>query len=54
MAGRIVILLNHPDRGRQMGRVGQQMIAAKFSCAARLEKTERLYQQLLNDRRERT
>lgn len=47
MAARIVQLLQHPERARAMGRVGQQLVARRFSCDAQLAQTEQLYDRLL-------
>ncbi len=47
MAARIVELLRHPERAREMGQYGQQIVEQKFSCAAQLAQTEELYDRLL-------
>jgi glycosyltransferase involved in cell wall biosynthesis len=53
MAARIVALLTDAARAREMGRRGRAVVEEKFSCAAQLERTERLYQRLLERRRAR-
>jgi L-malate glycosyltransferase len=47
MAARIVELLRDPERARAFGRRGREVVEQKFSCAAQLQRTEQLYQQLL-------
>ncbi len=47
MAARILSLLDDPARARRMGERGQTLVKRTFSCEAQLERTERLYQQLL-------
>jgi glycosyltransferase involved in cell wall biosynthesis len=47
MAARITELLSNPERARSMGRRGRQVVEQKFSPAAQLAKTERLYDCLL-------
>lgn len=47
MAARIVELLRDTELARRMGERGREVVARKFSCAARLEATERLYDNLL-------
>lgn len=47
MAERIVALLNDPARAREMGERGRRVVEEKFSCEAQLERTERLYDELL-------
>jgi glycosyltransferase involved in cell wall biosynthesis len=47
MAERIVSLLEDAEGSRQMGERGRRVVERKFSCAAQLENTERLYAQLL-------
>jgi glycosyltransferase involved in cell wall biosynthesis len=47
MAARIASLLGDPECASAMGERGQQIIARRFSCAAQLEHTENLYDQLL-------
>lgn len=47
MAARIVSLLREPERARAMGGRGREVVAQKFSCEARLARTERLYDELL-------
>jgi hypothetical protein len=39
--------LSNPERARSMGRRGRQVVEQKFSPAAQLAKTERLYDCLL-------
>ena len=47
MAQRIVSLLCHPLRARQMGEMGRATVEEKFSSAAQLELTLNLYNRLL-------
>ena len=47
MAARIIELLCDEERARAMGERGREIIRTNFSCAAQLEATERLYDQLL-------
>ncbi len=47
MASRITELLRNPERARSMGERGRQIVERKFSPAAQLAKTERLYGRLL-------
>lgn len=47
MAAHIISLLRDPERARRMGLRGRQIVQEKFSCEAQLERTERLYEQLL-------
>jgi glycosyltransferase involved in cell wall biosynthesis len=47
MAARIVALLRDPERARAMGERGRQIVEAKFSTGAQLERTLSLYDQLL-------
>lgn len=51
MASRIIELLRNPEQARAMGMRGRELVAQKFSCEARLERTEELYEQLLARRR---
>jgi glycosyltransferase involved in cell wall biosynthesis len=51
MAGRIIELLQSPEQARAMGKRGRDLVAQKFSCEARLERTEELYERLLAGRR---
>jgi glycosyltransferase involved in cell wall biosynthesis len=53
MAAHIVSLLQDPERAREMGRRGRAVVEEKFSCAAQLERTEQLYQRLLERTRAR-
>jgi len=50
MAERIISLLGDPERARQMGERGLQVVTEKFSCAAQLARTETLYERLLAHR----
>jgi glycosyltransferase involved in cell wall biosynthesis len=50
MASRIIDLLRNPEKARAMGIRGQELVARKFSSAARLERTEELYERLLRCR----
>jgi glycosyltransferase involved in cell wall biosynthesis len=47
MAERIVALLRDARRAREMGERGRRVVEEKFSCAAQLERTEKLYERLL-------
>lgn len=47
MAARIISLLRDPGRSRAMGERGRQIVEAKFSTGAQLERTLSLYDQLL-------
>lgn len=53
MASRIVALLQDGERAREMGRRGREVVEQKFSCAAQLEGTERLYEKLLERQSQR-
>lgn len=48
MAERIISLLRDPERARQMGERGLQVVKEKFSCAAQVERVENLYERLLS------
>lgn len=47
MAERIITLLNDPERTREMGERGRLAVKEKFSCEAQLERTEKLYDELM-------
>lgn len=47
MAGRIINLLNSPERARSMGERGKLIVAEKFSCDRHLQNTLELYDELL-------
>ncbi len=47
LAARVASLLKEPARAREMGGRGREVVAEKFSCEARLARTERLYDELL-------
>jgi L-malate glycosyltransferase len=47
MAERIISLLNDPKRTREMGERGRRIVEEKFSCEAQLERTEKLYDELM-------
>ncbi|HEX8475842.1 MAG TPA: glycosyltransferase [Pyrinomonadaceae bacterium] len=47
LATRIVELLKDTKRAREMGERGRLIVEEKFSCAAQLERTEKLYERLL-------
>ena len=47
MAARIIELLQDPVRAQALGRRGHKRVKQMFSCAAQLERTEALYDQLL-------
>ena len=53
MAEKIISLLRDPERARAMGRQGRQVVEKRFSCAAQLANTEKLYEKLLNGHMER-
>lgn len=48
LASRVVELLRDPARAREMGERGRARVAAEFSCAAQLARTEALYERLLS------
>jgi glycosyltransferase involved in cell wall biosynthesis len=48
MAGRIIELLNAPERASAMGRRGKLIVAEKFSCDRHLHNTLELYDELLS------
>jgi glycosyltransferase involved in cell wall biosynthesis len=54
MAHRIIELLRNPAHANALGRCGQQVVEEKFSCAAQLAQTEKLYDQLLTRSKMRT
>jgi glycosyltransferase involved in cell wall biosynthesis len=47
LAARIVALLKDAGRAREMGERGRRIVEEKFSCAAQVERTEKLYERLL-------
>ena len=47
MAERVIRLLCDNERAKVMGRRGRRTVEQKFSCEAQLERTEKLYDQLL-------
>lgn len=47
LAARVAGLLRDPARAREMGERGRLRVAAEFSCAAQLGRTEALYERLL-------
>ncbi len=47
MAERIISLLSEAERTRQMGERGRRIVREKFSCEAQLERTGKLYDELL-------
>jgi L-malate glycosyltransferase len=47
LAARVVSLLRDPARARALGEAGRRAVEQKFSCAAQLENTFRLYERLL-------
>jgi glycosyltransferase involved in cell wall biosynthesis len=47
MAERIISLLNDPEHTREMGERGRRVVEEKFSCEAQLERTEKLYDELM-------
>jgi glycosyltransferase involved in cell wall biosynthesis len=53
MAARITSLLNQPDEARVMGERGRAVVEQRFSCAAQLAATERLYDRLLTKHSQR-
>ena len=50
MAARIIALLQDPTHARTMGERGREVAGRDFSLAARLERTEKLYDRLLIER----
>jgi len=50
MAEKLILLLQNPEHATEMGRQGRAIVQEKFSCAAQLESTERLYEKLLRAR----
>lgn len=48
LAARIIDLLRDPDRADRMGRRGRQIVEQKFTPQAQLDRTEQLYDRLLN------
>lgn len=52
MAWHIIELLRNPAQATAMGQYGQQVVEQKFSCAAQLTQTEKLYDRLLDRRKE--
>ena len=51
MAEKIISLLGDRERAQVMGRRGRQVVEERFSCAAQLAITEKLYEELLTARR---
>ncbi len=47
MANRLIELLENPERAKQFGLRGRQIVEEKFSCAAQLENTLELYEREL-------
>lgn len=47
MAARIISLLRDPQRAREMGEHGRQVVEQRFSAQAQLENTQRLYDQFI-------
>jgi glycosyltransferase involved in cell wall biosynthesis len=47
MAERIISLLNDTELTREMGERGRRIVKEKFSCEAQLERTEKLYDELM-------
>jgi glycosyltransferase involved in cell wall biosynthesis len=47
MAERIISLLKNPERAQKMGERGRRVVEEKFSSEAQLERTEKLYDELL-------
>jgi glycosyltransferase involved in cell wall biosynthesis len=52
MAWHIIALLRNPAQAAALGQYGQQVVEQKFSCAAQLAQTEKLYDRLLVRRKE--
>ena len=50
MAGRLLELLDDPDKAEQFGSQGKQVVAEKFSAGAQLSKTIDLYESILDSR----
>jgi glycosyltransferase involved in cell wall biosynthesis len=51
MAARIISLLQDPAKARSLGEQGRRVVEKNFSSQALLQKTEALYERLLNERR---
>lgn len=50
MASRIIDLLSDPERAAEMGKRARRVVEERFSSAALLERTHRLYDRLLSNR----
>jgi len=50
MANRLIELLENPEKAKVMGERGRKTVEEKFSCAAQLENTLKLYERKLNER----
>lgn len=48
MAARIISLLEHPDKAKEMGQRGRRRVEGSFSCEAQLERALELYENLLD------
>ena len=53
MADHLISLLREPERAQAMGERGRRVVEQNFSCAARLARTEQLYDRLLTGCRQR-
>jgi glycosyltransferase involved in cell wall biosynthesis len=50
LANRLIELLDDPERAKNFGARGREIVEEKFSCAAQLENTLKLYERELNER----
>jgi glycosyltransferase involved in cell wall biosynthesis len=50
MGERITYLLQNPQAARQMGKRGRELVEQKFSAAVQLDRTQQLYDRVLNKR----
>ncbi len=50
MANRLIELLENPEKAKLLGERGRETVEEKFSCAAQLESTLKLYERKLNER----
>ena len=53
MADRLIDLLQNDAKAREMGERGRKLVEEKFSCAAQLQRTELLYDKLLQQKSHR-
>ena len=50
MANRLIELLENHEQAKRFGERGREIVEEKFSCAAQLENTLKLYERKLNER----